>query len=244
MANLDGAALRAPAGEARFFRMLATTMAVVQVFGFAFQYLAGRSSFSAPLVVHLHAVAFMGWVAIFLTQSWLATSGDIALHRRVGLLAVTWAVLLLGLGPLVTMNAVRSGRVPAFFQGRHFLIADPVTLLGALGLFAIAVALRRRSDWHKRLQIGSFAALMGPSFGRLLPMPLLGPYAFEIACLMPMLFLMAGIGRDLRNSRRVHPAWLLSAGVILASLFAARLIAASPAGAALYAGTVTHRPPH
>lgn len=221
-----------------FFRTLATIMAIVQVSGFVFNLAMGRSSFSAPLVVHLHAVAFMGWVAIFAIQPWLANAGAMKQHRLLGRVAVVWACVLLVLGVAVTWAIVYSGRTPFFFQPQHFLIANVIGLVAALGLFAAAVALRRRSDWHARLQIGSFVLLMGPSFGRLLPMPLLMPYAFEIAELASLVFVTIAAVRDARVHKAVHPAWIWTTGAMLGALVLARLVADSPVGAVVYAAAV------
>ena len=52
-----------------FFRAMITTMAAVLIAGFVIQLATGRSSFGAPLVVHLHAFVFMGWAAIVVTQA-------------------------------------------------------------------------------------------------------------------------------------------------------------------------------
>ena len=76
--------------------------------------------------------------------------------------------------------------------------------------------------------------LMGPGFGRLLPMPLLPPYAFEIAGLVALVFPAIGILRDWRVHGRPHPAWLWGIGVLLTVTLLARLIAFSPAGEAIY----------
>jgi hypothetical protein len=238
VAGIPGIGERAHSDDRGFFRALATVMAVIQVSGFAVQFATGRSSFEAPLIVHLHAVAFMGWVAIFVAQPWLAHAGAMKQHRLLGSLALFWACGLLALGLLVTWATVHTGRTPFFFQPQHFLIANPATLLAALGLLAAAVALRRRHDWHPRLQIGSFILLMGPSFGRMLPMPFLTPYAYEIAALAPLMIVAFAAGRDAWVHKRVHPAWVWTAGVLLATLVLARLLASSPASAALYAAAV------
>ncbi|MBL8538075.1 MAG: hypothetical protein JNM59_11785 [Hyphomonadaceae bacterium] len=229
---------RAQTDDRGFFRTLATVMAIMQVSGFVVQLAMGRSSFGAPLIVHLHAIAFMGWVAIFLAQSWLAASGAMARHRLLGRIALFWACALLVLGVLITVETIRTGRTPFFFQPQHFLLANPATLFGALGLLAAAVVLRKRQDWHARLQIGSFVMLMGPSFGRLLPMPLMTPYAFEIAALAPLVFVVFAASRDRRVQKRIHPAWALTAAVLVSALVLARLLAHSPVGAALYAAAV------
>lgn len=224
--------------ETSYFRTLASVMAIVGVAGFVMQLALGRSSFGAPLIVHLHAVAFMGWVLIFAAQPWLANTGAMKMHRLLGLVAVFWACGLLVLGCLVTWAAVQTGRTPFFLQPQHFLIANPAILLAALGLLAAAVLLRRCPDWHTRLQIGSFVMLMGPSFGRLLPMPLLMPYAFEIAALAPLVFVAFAAGRDAWVRKRVHPAWIWTTGVLLVSLAIARLAADSDIASALYAAAV------
>lgn len=89
----DASFAAAPADDRRFIRNLATAMAGILVSGFVVQLAMGRSSFSAPAIVHAHAVLFMGWVGIVLTQVWLAGTGNIALHRQFGKLAAAWAAV-------------------------------------------------------------------------------------------------------------------------------------------------------
>ena len=112
---------RAHSDDLAFFRLLATVMAIVQVTGFAFHFAMGRSSLDAPLFVHAHAVVFMGWVAIFAVQPWLAIAGASGWHRTLGRIAMVWACGLLVFGLLVTWETVRTGRTPFFFQPQHFL---------------------------------------------------------------------------------------------------------------------------
>lgn len=222
------------ADDRRFLRNMITVMTLVMVAGFATQFALGRSSFNSPLIVHAHAIAFSGWVGITLAQAWLAAGANMRLHRQLGRIAVIWTIALLVFGPWVTIANVQSARTPFFFQPQHFLIANPMTLVGFAGLFWAAIHLRRQTDWHARLHVGAFVILLGPGFGRLLPMPFMTPYAFEIAGLVALLFPLVGILRDWRVHGRPHPAWFWSIGVLLAVLLAARLIAFSPAGEAVY----------
>jgi len=223
------------ASDRSFFKTCITAMAVVLVGGFVVQLLAGRSSFNAPLIVHAHAVLFMGWVAITVSQVWLATNGAKNLHRTLGMLAVVWACALLISGTLVSLNAVQTQRVPFFFQPQHFLLSDMAILIGFLILFGAAVALRHKPDWHARLQVSAFVMLMGPGLGRLLPMPFLPPYAFEIASLVPLIVPVIGIARDKRVHGRLHPAWLTSIVLMTALLVIVRVVAFSPIGDRIYA---------
>jgi hypothetical protein len=237
---MTDAALSVPvADDRKFFRNMITVMALVIVAGFTTQFALGRSSFNSPLIVHAHAVAFMGWVGITFAQAWLAAGNNMRLHRQLGRIAVIWTIALLILGPWVTIANVQSARTPFFFQPQHFLIANPMTLVGFAGLFWAAIHFRRQTDWHARLHIGAFVILLGPGFGRLLPMPFLPPYAFEIACLAALVFPIVGIVRDWRVHGRPHAAWFWSIGVLLAVLLLGRIVGFSPVGAAFYDAITT-----
>ncbi len=233
-------ATRAGAGSAdlrddrRFFMISALVMAAVMVAGFSLSIVMGRSSFGAPLLVHFHAVVFFGWVAIYVAQNVLAARGPIALHRQLGWVAAFWVVPMLVLGCLVTFAMVRRGGVPFFFQPLHFLVFDPMTLFGFAGLTYAAIALRRQTDWHRRLNLCAMVLLLGPGFGRLLPMPLMIPYAFEAAFLAGLIFPVAGMVADVRRSGRIHPAWHWGLGAIFATLVLIELIPHSTIGLALY----------
>lgn len=232
---MTGATLDFPvADDRKFFRNLITIMAIILVAGFVVQLAMGRSSFNSPIIIHLHAFAFMAWIGITLAQTWLAASGSLALHRKLGVYSIGWVILLMILGPLVTISTVQTGRTPFFFQPQHFLIANPMTLIGFAALFGAAMLLRHRKDWHTRLQVGAFAMLMGPGFGRLLPMPFLPPYAFEIAGGIAVIFLLVGLLRDWRVHGRPHTAWLWSIAALLAVMLLARVVAFSPIGDSIF----------
>ena len=232
----------APASDIRFAPKFAIAMALTVVAGFSVQWFMGRSTFAAPLRVHVHAVVFMGWVAIFVTQSWLATRGPLAFHRKLGLIALGWMGLMVAAAMTVIVAMARNGTVPFFFTPQQFLIGDPATLICFVGLTLAAIAKRRETDWHARLHICALAAIMGPAFGRLLPMPLLIPYAFEAAVLAGLVFPLVGAIRDKRVLGRVHPAWGRGALALLATLLLTNLIAYSPVGAAIYRATTAGSP--
>lgn len=225
-----------------FFRKMAITMALVNVIGFSFHLAMGRSSFAAPLMVHIHAVIFMGWTALFVTQAMLGTGGRIDVHRRVGMIALFWVPVMMIAGTLVTADVVARGAAPFMFLPQHFLIANPANLLCFAAMFFFAVSMRRRSDWHVRLQLGAMACIMGPAIGRLMPLPFMVPYSYQIPALVCLVVPIAGLIRDWRRDGRVHPAWLVGVAAILAGLILPELIAYSPLGDALYAWITTGQP--
>lgn len=230
------------ARDDRFFFYAAIAMAAVLVAGFSTQLAMGRSSFDAPLIKHLHALAFFGWVAIFVTQTGLATSGSMALHRRLGWIGAGWVALLVVMGTALTVFVVREGTAPFFFHPQHFLIANPIGVSVFAGLTAAAIVYRRRTDWHRRLHLCGMTALIGPGFGRLLPMPLMTPYSFQIADALGLIFPAIGILRDWRRTGRVHHAWLWGVAVLVLARLLGEAIVVSPLGDAIYAWVTAGSP--
>jgi hypothetical protein len=225
-----------------FFLGGAIVMTLVIVAGFSLQLAMGRSSFGSPPLVHAHAVVFMGWVTIYLLQNLLATTGRTDLHRKLGWLAAAWMVPMVVLGCAVTAAMIRRGTVPFFFRPAHFLIFDPMTILTFAGLTTAAIVLRRQTDWHRRLHFCAMSMLLGPAFGRLLPGPLLMPFAWEAVVVPCLLFPVAGMVADLRRGGRIHPAWVWGLGVMVASVIATNAITYSPLGPAIYRAVAAGSP--
>jgi len=229
-------------GDSGFFVGAALSMTLLVIAGFSLQLAMGRSSFAAAPIVHAHAIVFMGWVALYLTQNVLVGAGNLALHRRLGWLAAGWVPAMLILGCMVALAIVRDGRVPFFFRPLHFLVFDQLTLLGFAGLTTAAIILRRRTDWHRRLHFCAMTLLLGPAVGRLLPMPFLKPWAFETVFVVTLLFPAAGVLADLRRGGRVHPAWGWGIAALMATLAAIEGVTYGPPGAGLYAAVTAGTP--
>ena len=242
MATLAEQPLAPVVGDERFFLRAAIVMTVTIVSAFAFQYLMGRSTFASPVRVHLHAFFFMGWVAIYLLQNIFVATGRMNLHRRLGWIAAFWIIPMIVMGFVVTIAIVRHGHVPFFFRPLQFLIFDPLTVLAFAGLTVAAVRLRRHTDWHRRLHFCAMAMLLTPAFGRLLPLPLLQPWAWEAAFAAALLFPVAGMIADVRRSGRVHPAWNWGVGVTLAAFVLIEGITYSPLGTTIYAAVTAGSP--
>jgi hypothetical protein len=235
MATLAQPMAGQPVGDERFFLRAAILMTILVVAGFSFQLAMGRSTFASPLRVHAHAILFMGWVFIYLMQNILVATGRMRWHRRLGWVAAVWIVPMVASAFVVIVHMARNGTTAFFFQPLKFLIFDPVTLIGFAGLTVAAILLRRRTEWHRRLHFCAMALLLGPAFGRLLPLPLLIPWAWEATFFASLLFPIAGVIADLRRRGAVHPAWKWGIGTTLAVFVVTQAVTYSPLGQSIYA---------
>jgi hypothetical protein len=92
-------------GEARFFFTMACIMAATIIAGFGFNLVTGRSSFTMPWLVHVHAWVMMGWLGLYVLQNSLIFAGNVALHRRLGWLSMLFLPAMLVMGLLIQIVA-------------------------------------------------------------------------------------------------------------------------------------------
>ena len=216
--------------ERRFYFIMACVMAFILVAGFSTSLAFHRSSFAVPIIYHIHAFTFFGWIVLYLAQTWLGSTGSVALHKRLGWLALVWLPAMVILGITVTTYVIRTDGGPFFFAQNEFLFGNWFGILTFAGLVAWAITLRRRTDWHSRLMLVAMAAITGPGWGRLLPMPFI-PQPFVISSLLfPAIFVGVGMIADRRRSGRVHPAYLYGIAIMAGSMGLTEAIAYSPVG--------------
>jgi len=226
----------------RFLVGIASTCLAVSVVGFAPTYwiplLSG--TLDVPRIIHIHAVLFYTWLTIFVAQATLIATGRFERHRRVGLagVAVATAMLFVGAG----VAAMRIGVLDAAGQsaaGRafSFIPLSGISLFAAL--VATAIAFGRRPDIHKRLMLVATVGLLNAPIGRLFRMVLAPggggadaplPIAFSI---LPgftgNLIIVAAMIHDRRTNGRVHPAYWIAGGLLVATQLVRPLVASSEA---------------
>lgn len=229
--------------ERAFFFYMAIAMGLVLVVGFSTSLALGRSSFGSPLLVHLHAFAFFGWVVLYVTQNALVATGSVALHRRLGWLSLAWIPAMVVLGFAITLYSVRGHGGPPFFDVNEFLFGNPLGILAFAATALAAIALRKNTPWHRRLMFCAMASITGPGFGRILPMPFLIPWGWWISAVaVPLVFPIIGMIADRRRTGKVHPSWFWGIGVMIGSQVIADGLAYSPYGLALTTQVVAGTP--
>lgn len=226
--------------DEKFFFITAIVMALILVAGFSVNLVTGRSSFAAsPLRTHVHAFLFFGWTVLYVAQNTLVATGSMALHRRLGWLATIWVPAMVVVGIYLTAANIRVGRAPPFFEPASFLVMNSLHVMCFSGLVAVAIRMRSSTQWHRRLMFCGMAILLGPGFGRLLPMPLLIPWADWAVVAGSLAFVIAGVIRDLRKDGRVHPAWWWGIGAMLVTQALVDPISHSGLGLGIYEAVTT-----
>ena len=61
--------------------------------------------FGTPVLLHVHGAAMSGWVVLLAIQSGLVAARRVQWHRRLGVLAACWAVLVVVTGSVTTVHA-------------------------------------------------------------------------------------------------------------------------------------------
>ncbi len=225
-----------------FFVRMAWILATVIIIGFAQHAALGRVDIPAvPVWVHIHGLAMIAWLALFITQNRLAASGNIALHRKLGWITAFLACVIVGLGSFSGVMALQLGRTPPFFTDPYFLALTQIGVIAFGALVLTGVVNRRDTETHRRLMIGSTILILEPAFGRLLPMPLLGQDAGEWIIMAIQLGFVAAIAlHDRRIIGRIHPA-TATVGAVVALAHVLVMLASRSAPVIALATTIAQR---
>lgn len=240
MATLAPAGLR-PAERYRadqaFFLRMAIGVCLFIVFGFAQWTARGFVNVGAvPIWVHLHGAVMIAWLALFVAQNALANSGNLALHRRLGWAGLVLALLIAPLAILTGQMAVTLGRVPPIFEDSYFLALTHIEGVVFSATVVAAIAMRRQTEWHRRLILAALVVIMEPALGRILPVPLLGAWSEWTIMALQLATLGIAMRHDRKFAGRVHPALWCGAAIVAATHVAIVLAAQAPAVAAYAQG--------
>lgn len=209
-----------------FWHRLAIGLAVFIVFGFAQFALRGFvDPVAAPFWVHVHGVAMLAWLALLIAQPTLVSRDNLALHRQLGRIGGLLAIFITLLGIFTGIASLMLGRFPPFFTPPYFLALTVTESLVFGAMVGWAIRRRRASDWHRRLMIGATIVILEPALGRLLPIPLMGPWAEPAVALCQLAVVAIVAGYDRRSRGAVHPATWAVAAVVIATRVAISLLA-------------------
>ncbi len=210
------AAVPRTAPRRRLYVGLAGLAIVIALVGFWRTYfgplLAG--SVDKPSIIHFHAAVYVGWLAIFLTQTTLAATGRVAAHMKLGRIAIGYGMLVVAAGLLAAFGMfvlrVHAGDVAA---AQTALLGPLLDMLVFAPVFAAAVYYRRRPELHKRLMIVATTSLLIAAVGR---MPFLGqPRNLLLVHLIWAAPIVAAMAHDFWRQRKVHSVYVVGLVVLV-----------------------------
>jgi hypothetical protein len=197
----------------RLYAAMALLAAAVVLIGFSRTFYL-RAWFDTPPLSALryaHGVAMTAWYALFLTQVALISRRRVDIHRRLGIAAALAAVVVVGVGVATAIYFVTRVRGNPEESAFAAVVAgyDLVSLLIFALLVGTALALRRRSDIHKRLMTLASMSLLGPPLARVV--------SDQHALWLTYVLVLLPIAIDTWRHRRLHPAFGWGGALILVS---------------------------
>ncbi len=205
--------------ERRFFAAVAIVIAVATFVGFAPSYYLAPVFNAKPLstLLHVHGVVFTAWILLYVAQTALISAGRADIHRITGYAAVVLAVFMVPLGiatAIITKQVAAAHHLPP--QGPPLVFP-----LGAILTFAVlvtaAVAMRKRSAWHKRLMLLGTAAILTTPLARITRFTHIGLTPAFGGMILTDVLLAALVLYDLRTRGKLHPATIWGGGFFLAT---------------------------
>ncbi|MBB6093660.1 hypothetical protein HNQ60_002541 [Povalibacter uvarum] len=210
------AAVRRP----RFHLLIVLALVAFVVVGFAPSYYLRILTAPPPLttLLHVHAVVFTLWMALFLGQVGLVAAHRVDLHRKLGIASAVFAGIVVTVGVLSVFKTAISNHVsPSGLAPPQFSIIG-FTSIGLFAVFiALGIAYRRRPALHRRFMILGFIASISPATARILRMVDLQPHRDLLIPLCAGLFVAACLVHDWRRHRVVHPVYVVGGIAIIAS---------------------------
>jgi hypothetical protein len=170
-----------------------------------------------PLIVHLHAIAFVGWLVLLTVQLFLIRAARYELHRRVGLFGAGLAAVMIVIGPATAfyMQRLHFGTAES---DPAFLAVQLTDIIAFAGLVTAAIGFRALPAAHKRLMLLATLYISDAGFARAFGdglHALLGdgffPFLAEAYLANDILVIALGV-YDYATRRRLHPAYV--AGVV------------------------------
>jgi hypothetical protein len=211
----DAVLPRAVAGERSLYTFAAIVAFCAIFVGFAPTYFL-KTVFGTPelsTLKHVHGIVMTAWFALFLVQVRLVATGNTATHRKLGIAGIAVAALVVWVGMQAGIASARAGITPLPQIPPLAFFAMPVGEMVVFAtLVAAAIALRRRSPWHKRLMLVATLAILTPAFARWPVIGAGGPPAFFAVV---DLLIVAAMIYDKRKNGRLHPAFIVGLAFVV-----------------------------
>jgi len=199
---------------------LSVLMAVIAIVGFWPRYFGPLvlGTLVQPLLIHVHATVFTGWLALFFLQAYFAATKRLQWHMTMGRIGIWYGGLLILVG--LTTGVLRAAASPPG-RAEQLLLVSIADMAMFGGFFAAAIWYRKQPKIHRPAMVVAATALLVAAVSRMTFLPSSVPIRLTLWA-MPVLIAMA---IEFRQTRRVHPIYLIGLVVFVVRRYSPPLIA-------------------
>lgn len=181
----------------------------------------GRADYVAPLILHIHAASFVGWLALLSTQILMVRKRRVDIHMRLGIVGFILVPVMAYSGLAAELYSQRF-YIQRHADGLDFFIL-PLFYSVAFPSFAFAALIfaRRNSAIHKRLILMATAIIVGAAYSRWWGRALQGAFGDDFWGMLANSFagtnliLAAAVAYDAFTRGRPHRVYLVCIPIIL-----------------------------
>jgi hypothetical protein len=171
-----------------------------------------------PAIIWFHGAVFYGWVLFFILQTSLARLRKTRWHRMLGWFGLALGVAVVGLG-ISTTVVMHRFEFNTLHRGDFAVASISVPLFDMLcfaPVFTLAIAYRKKLEYHRRLMFIASCILTAAAWGRM-PESIVPGFWFYAG--VDFLILL-GVTRDLIVNRTVHRVYRVALPLLIAGQIA------------------------
>ena len=201
------------------YMALSFLMALIAIVGFWPLYFGPLvfGTLVQPVLIHIHATVFTGWLGLFFLQVYFAATKRLQWHMRVGRIGIWYGGLLILVGLHTGVLRAAESAPGRAEQLLYVSIAD-MAMFGAF--FGAAIWFRKKPKLHRPAMVVAATSLLVAAVARMTFLPSNGAVRLTMWT-MPVLIAMA---IEFRQTRRVHPIYLLGLMVFVVRRYSAPIV--------------------
>jgi hypothetical protein len=157
-----------------------------------------------PLLLWIHGAVFSAWMVFFIAQSALVRARKVSVHRFLGWFGAGLATVMVVLGIAIALMMARFDTIVLHQNDANAFLSIPfIDMLGFGSCIALAIYLKKKPEYHRRLVFVATCLLMDAAIARF-------DFMFEHALFYPAVdcLILLGMGRDWLVDKRVHKVYL------------------------------------
>jgi hypothetical protein len=167
-----------------------------------------------PPLIHLHAVIYLTWLALFATQVALAATNRVKLHLQLGRWIMAYGVIVVIAGLMAVAQGFGTRLATEdVFRAQRWLFGVLKDLVFFAPFLVAGWVYRQKPEIHKRLMIVATTILVLPAVSRMSflgsPVPI---WKFMVVWPLPVYLLMI---HDFYRKRAIHPVYLVGVVAML-----------------------------